>query len=183
MRRYLMNPPTAMPRPATFYRADGYCAEESVGHLMKRVLGALMQEIDKRLEPEGLTHAQWKPLFMLRKAGGATVAEMARDLQIDPGAMTRMLDRLETKGLCRRARSTDDRRVVNLELTPEGERAADLVPVALAEVQNAYLAGFTRAEWQTLKGLLERMLDNAGACREARCAAGKLAEASEDTDV
>ena len=169
-----------MPRPATFYRADGYCAEESVGHLMKRVLGALTQEIDKRLEPQGLTHAQWKPLFMLRKSGGATVAEMARDLQIDPGAMTRMLDRLEAKGLCRRARSTDDRRVVNLELTPEGEHAADLVPVALAEVQNAYLAGFTRAEWQTLKTLLERMLENAGACREARCAAGKL-EAAESS--
>jgi DNA-binding MarR family transcriptional regulator len=162
-----------MTRPATFYRADGYCVEESVGHLMKRVLGALTQEIDKRLEPQGLTHAQWKPLFMLRKAGNATVAEMARDLQIDPGAMTRMLDRLEAKGLCRRARSADDRRVVNLELTPEGERSADLVPVALAEVQNAYLAGFTRAEWQTLRTLLERMLDNACACREAREAAGK----------
>jgi DNA-binding MarR family transcriptional regulator len=35
---------------------------------------------------------------MIRKSGSATVAELARELQIDPGAMTRLLDRLESKG-------------------------------------------------------------------------------------
>ena len=160
-----------MPRPTNFYRADPWCGDENVGNLMRRVLQSVMAETDKRLEPHGLTHAQWKPLFMLRKAGTATVAELARDLQVDAGAMTRMLDRLEAKGLCTRVRSTDDRRVVNLALTPEGERAADLVPVALAEVLNLHLAGFSKAEWQTLKSLLQRMLENAEGCRSARCSA------------
>jgi len=160
-----------MARPATFYRPDGWCAEDSVGYLMRRVMQSVTQETDKRLEPHGLTHAQWGPLFMLRKAGTATVAELARELQVDAGAMTRMLDRLETKGLCRRVRSTDDRRVVNIALTPDGERSADLVPAALAEVLNLHLAGFTKAEWQTLKILLQRILLNAGLCRGARCAA------------
>ena len=162
-----------MPRsssPARFYSADGYCANDSVGYLMRRVLLALTQDTDKRLEPHGLTHAQWGPLFMIRKAGSATVAEVARELQMDPGAMTRLLDRLEAKGLCRRVRSTDDRRVVNIELTPEGRQAADKIPVALAEVMNAHLAGFTTEEWQTLKTLLQRMLENADVCRDARCA-------------
>jgi DNA-binding MarR family transcriptional regulator len=58
---------------------------------------------------------------MLRRSRASTVAELARELNTDPGAMTRLLDRLECKGLCRRSRSTDDRRVVNIELTPEGE--------------------------------------------------------------
>jgi DNA-binding MarR family transcriptional regulator len=167
-----------MPRPtppARFYSADGYCANDSVGYLMRRVLLALTQDTDKRLEPHGLTHAQWGPLFMIRKAGSATVAEVARELQMDPGAMTRLLDRLEAKGLCRRVRSTDDRRVVNIELTPEGRKAADMVPVALAEVMNAHLAGFTTEEWQTLKTLLRRMLDNADVCRDARCAGTEAA--------
>ena len=157
-------------RPADFYSAEGYCANDSVGYLMRRVLVALTQDTDKRLEPHGLTHAQWGPLFMIRKSGSATVAELARELQIDPGAMTRLLDRLESKGLCKRLRSTDDRRVVNLALTDEGMKAADKVPVALAEVMNAHLAGFSKAEWQQLKGFLRRMLDNADSCREARCA-------------
>jgi len=160
----------AVARPASFYSADGYCANDSVGYLMRRVLLALTQDTDKRLEPHGLTHAQWGPLFMIRKSGSATVAELARELQIDPGAMTRLLDRLESKGLCKRLRSTDDRRVVNVALTEEGMKAADKVPVALAEVMNAHLAGFSKAEWQQLKGLLRRMLDNGDSCREARCA-------------
>ncbi len=169
-----------MPRsfaPANFYRADGYCANDSVGYLMRRVLLALTQDTDKRLEPHGLTHAQWGPLFMMHKAGSATVAELARELQMDPGAMTRLLDRLEAKGLCKRVRSTDDRRVVNLALTSEGERAAAKVPVALAEVMNAHLSGFSKAEWQALKGLLQRMLDNAEVCRDARCAGASNAAA------
>ena len=36
---------------------------------------------------------------------------------------------------------------------------------------SSQLAGFTKAEWQTLKTLLQRMLLNAGLCRGARCAA------------
>ena len=161
---------TALAPPADFYSAEGYCANDSVGYLMRRVLLALTQDTDKRLEPHGLTHAQWGPLFMIRKSGSATVAELARELQIDPGAMTRLLDRLESKGLCKRLRSTDDRRVVNVALTDEGRKAADKVPVALAEVMNAHLAGFSKAEWQQLKGFLRRMLDNGDSCREARCA-------------
>ncbi|MEO7338040.1 MAG: MarR family transcriptional regulator [Caldimonas sp.] len=156
---------SADPCSANFYSGEGYCANDSVGYLMRRVLIALTQDTDKRLDPHGLTHAQWGPLFMIRKSGSATVAELARELQIDPGAMTRLLDRLEAKGLCTRVRSTDDRRVVNLALTAEGQKAADKVPVALAEVMNAHLAGFSKQEWQMLKGFLRRMLDNAETCR------------------
>src|SRR5450755_994061 len=133
--------------PASFYRAEGYCTEESVGFLMKRVLMSIAQAADKRLEPQGITQAQWGPLFVLRSRRASTVAELARELQTDPGAMTRLLDRLESKGFCRRERSTDDRRVVHLELTPEGEAAADRVPVELSEVLNEHLAGFSKTEW------------------------------------
>ena len=148
------------PVPASFYRAAGYCADESVGYLMKRVLMSIAQAADKRLEPQGITQAQWGPLFMLRRSRASTVAELARELQTDPGAMTRLLDRLESKGLCRRNRSTDDRRVVNIELTPEGEVAAEKVPAEIAEVLNQHLAGFSKVEWTQLKGFLQRMLAN-----------------------
>ena len=154
---------TRAPAPAGFYRAAGYSTDESVGYLMKRVIASITQAADRRLEPQGLTHAQWGPLFMLRRCRASTVAELARELQTDPGAMTRLLDRLECKGLCRRIRSTDDRRVVNIELTPEGEAAADKVPVELSAVMNEHLAGFTKTEWTELKGYLRRMLENGAA--------------------
>jgi DNA-binding MarR family transcriptional regulator len=148
------------PEPACFYQSEGYSADESVGYLMKRVMMSITQAADRRLEPQGVTHAQWWPLFMLRSSRASTVAELAREVQTDPGAMTRLLDRLESKGLCRRQRSTDDRRVVNIALTPEGEAAADRVPAELSRVLNEHLAGFTKAEWTQLKSLLQRMLAN-----------------------
>jgi len=95
------------------------------------------------------------------------VAELARWLQIDAGAMTRLLDRLEKKQLCKRVRSTDDRRVVQVELTPQGRAAIAEVPAVLADVLNAHLAGFSKTEWLALKGYLERMLENGEALRES----------------
>lgn len=156
------------PAPARFYRADRYSADESIGYLMRLVINGMAQAADTRLEPHGLTNAQWVPLFKLRLGAAVTVAELARECQADAGSMTRMLDRLEAKGLCRRDRSTTDRRVVNITLTPEGERAADKVPPAIAEVFNGYLAGFSRDEWETLKGFLRRMLVNGDEVRKVR---------------
>ena len=108
------------------------------------------------------------PLFKIRQSanGKATVAELARWLQSDAGATTRLLDRLEKKGLCKRVRSTEDRRVVEVELTPEGDAAIAEVPAVLADLLNAHLAGFSKTEWQALKTYLQRMLANGEALRD-----------------
>ena len=160
-------PATVAPAPpAEFYCSGTYAGEVSVGLLMRRVLLSMTQQTGKRLEPVGLTHAQWAPIFKIHLGHASTVAELARELQMDPGATTRLLDRLEAKGLCRRIRSAADRRVVNLELTPEGERVAAHIPEALSEVMNAHLAGFSKGEWQMLKSCLQRMLDNGEAMRD-----------------
>ncbi len=153
--------------PADFYRADAFCAEESVGYLMKRIMLSVVHQVDRRLDVHELTSAQWGPLMRLRTTGGSTVAELARWLQVDAGAMTRLLDRLEKKGLCKRVRSTEDRRVVKVELTPEGTAAIQEVPAVLAEVMNAHLAGFSKTEWQALKTYLQRMLATGDALRDA----------------
>jgi DNA-binding MarR family transcriptional regulator len=153
--------------PANFYRAAGYCAEESIGYLMKRVVISIVAQADLRLEVHGLTSAQWGPLLRLHNSGASTVAELARWINVDAGAMTRLLDRLEKKGLCKRVRSTEDRRVVQVELTAEGEAAIAEVPAVLAEVLNAHLTGFSKTEWQALRSYLQRMLANGEALREA----------------
>ena len=145
----------------TFYNAQDYLPEASVGYLMRRVLNAVGQAMELQLEPSGLTNAQWVPLFKLLMGRASTVAALAGECHLDAGAMTRTLDRLETKGLCRRVRSLEDRRVVNIELTDAGREAAKDIPAALSRVQNAHLAGFSVAEFETLKGFLHRILDNA----------------------
>jgi DNA-binding MarR family transcriptional regulator len=151
-------------QPATvFYRPDNYNPEESVGYLMRRIITLVSTEIDRVMEPQGLTNAQWVPLMKLYMGHASTVAELARNCQVDAGAMTRTLDRLETKGLVRRERSVDDRRVVNIELTAEGRKSAQGIPAILCDVQNTYLEGFSTEEWQVLKGLLRRILNTAQA--------------------
>lgn len=156
-------PPTAAPpEPPTFYKPGSYSADESVGYQMKRIVSTVGQVVGGRLcEPGGPTYPQWMPLYKLSVGDATTVAELARVCELDTGAMTRLLDRLEAKGLCRRVRSQADRRVVNIELTDEGREAAARVPQVLSRVQNELLTGFTEQEWVQLKSYLRRILDNA----------------------
>jgi DNA-binding MarR family transcriptional regulator len=150
------------PAPAEdFYLPESYQPEESVGYLMRRIINTVATEIEREMAPNGLTNAQWIPLFKLFMGPASTVAELARICELDAGAMTRLLDRLEAKGLLKRVRSCEDRRVVNLELTAEGRAAAQQIPAVLCRVQNAHMKGFTHAEWETLKSLLRRILANA----------------------
>ena len=157
-------PPEASQAVPSFYKPENYHAEDSIGHMMRRITATVSQAVTSHLwEPGGPTFPQWAPLYKLHLGHATTVAELARECQLDTGAMTRLLDRLEVKGLCRRVRSVSDRRVVNIELTDEGRAAAREVPHVLCRVQNEHLAGFSEEEWQQLKGYLRRILDNAQA--------------------
>lgn len=160
--------------PADFYESSSYCVEESIGYLMKRILLSLVAQADKRLCVHGVTSAQWGPLLRLQSAGASTVAELARWLQVDAGATTRLLDRLEKKGLLKRVRSTEDRRVVQVELTPAGAAAIVEVPAVLSEVLNAHLAGFSKPECIALKSYLLRMVATGESMREAQDGSSEL---------
>lgn len=159
------NPPhqhaPASHRPAAFYRSENYRPEDSVGWMMQRIVSGLSQEIERRLAEDGPTSPQWMPLFKLHLGEASTAAELARICRLDAGAMTRLLDRLEAKGLCRRCRSTTDRRVVNVELTDEGRRCAQEIPAVLSLVQNEHLSGFSESEWHQLQDFLRRIMNNA----------------------
>lgn len=157
----------ADPDAVAFYEPGQYRPDQSVGYLMRKVLASVLARADEQLDAYDLTHAQWLPLYKLVMKEGDTVAGLARDLAVDPGAMTRSLDRLEAKGLVRRERSTADRRVVHLMLTDEGRQVARKVPAVLAGVLNGHLRGFSEAEWQQLLQFLHRMLLNGDALRQA----------------
>jgi DNA-binding MarR family transcriptional regulator len=148
------------PRPACFYAGEDYNMSESMGHLLFQLMMSMRREVEGRMGELGLTDAQWKPLWLLKMGRADTAFELAREMTIDAGAMTRMLDRLAAKGLIERARSETDRRVVHLRLTADGEAAAEQIPHVLAQVNNEYLSGFNKAEWSQLKELLQRMLLN-----------------------
>jgi DNA-binding MarR family transcriptional regulator len=82
-------------------------------------------------------------------------------LEYDRGAMTRMIDRLEEKGLLRRVPDEGDRRTIRLELTKEGEALFPKLIGRIVHVLNGFLQGFSEKELEQLKGYLGRMLANA----------------------
>lgn len=134
--------------------------EDSIGYLIKRSHVLIIRNIDTELAPFDLTSKQWIPLQVIGQGRGDTVATIAREAGIDGGAMTRMLDRLEAKGLVKRIRRTDDRRVVNIELTKTGKELVDHIPEAIYKVLNQLLSGFNKSEFTQLKNLLSRMIIN-----------------------
>ena len=156
--------PPSQPGPG-FYSSTQLQPENSVGYLMRKVMTSIRTQADAQLASLDLTYAQWLPLFKISLCTQTTVASLARDLETDPASMTRALDRLEAKGLVARQRSTTDRRVVQLALTPEGQAAAAQVPPVLADVLNGHLSDFSHDEWQLLLSMLRRMLANGEALR------------------
>lgn len=99
-------------------------------------------------------------MLKLHLGHASTVAELARACNLDAGAMTRMLDRLEAKGLCKRIRSETDRRVVNIALTDTGRTVARGIPGVLYTVLNQHLTGLSVEEFSVFKSLLQRILAN-----------------------
>jgi len=160
MKRNTASAPTTASSPPPFYVAGQYKPDQSVGYLMRKVLSSILSQADTQLAAYDLTYVQWLPLYKLVMDEASTVASLSRELGIDPGSMTRALDRLEAKGLLQRERSTEDRRVVNLVLTPDGRAVAQKVPGVLAEVLNRHLQGFSHDEWQLMLQFLRRMQAN-----------------------
>ena len=154
---------SARPGDPEFYRGDNYRINESIGYLLKQLRVHMDRAIDAEMAEHDLTGVQWGPLLLIHFGFGNTAAELARAGCVDTGAMTRMLDRLEAKGLLSRSRSPKDRRVVRIELTQEGQRLCREIPYNLSRVLNSMLRGFTAEEIETFKGLARRMLANAEA--------------------
>ena len=145
-----------------FYEGDSAHRgkEDSVGYLVALSHRTLLKNLEARLQRFDLTASQWAPLLAIAHGRCNTVAGCARETGIDAGAMTRMLDRLEGKGLVSRQRSAEDRRVVNVALTPAGKKIATEIPPVISNVLNQHLRGFSQHEFQLIKDLLQRFLAN-----------------------
>jgi DNA-binding MarR family transcriptional regulator len=149
-----------MPETPNFYSGDRWNPEESIGYLLRQTMSALNRAAETEMRPHGLTAVQWAPLMIISRGGNPTAASLARDLNTDTGAMTRMLDRLEAKGLLVRSRSATDRRVVVLTLTEQGRDLTTRIPHHLARVYNQHLTGFNHEEFVQFKQMLRRLIAN-----------------------
>ena len=156
---------TTLTRPqrqaAPIYDPKAFDPADGVGRLLSRVKMAMHEALERELAPLDITAAQYIILVNLASGEVDSAAKLCKGVSYDPGAMTRMLDRLEQKGLIRRTRCSDDRRKVILEMTNEGKAVYPKLVAKHVAVLNQFLRGFSKAEARELETLLSRMLSNA----------------------
>lgn len=93
-----------------------------IDELMTHILRRLHQKILRHL-PGEMTQSQFAVCKLIKKRGRLSVSELADSLGVSLSAVTVTADKLCRVGLVERRRDEDDRRVVWLTLTAEGDRA------------------------------------------------------------
>ena len=142
--------PTATVAPAT---ADAPLAQE-VWSLLMQVLRGQRQARAARVAAEtGLSLPQWFALQQLNPEGPESMRHLAPCLQVDPSAITGLVDRLEAKGLVERRVDPEDRRVKALVLTPRGRRVRTHLR-RIWEEPPASLSHMSEARLRTVKEFL-----------------------------
>ena len=93
---------------------------QEIAEELRPTLLRIGRHLRRETEELGVTSHQATLLWLVRTRPGLSLRELAQEEGISAPSLSAHVDRLETLGLIRRVRSTDDRRRVGLELTPEG---------------------------------------------------------------
>ncbi|HKE91884.1 MAG TPA: MarR family transcriptional regulator [Gemmatimonadales bacterium] len=137
----------------------------------KAVVVAILKSADRlrhraeaMLAPHDVTLQQFNVLRILRGArpeGLCTLTIAERMIEETPG-ITRLIDRLEKKGLVRRVRSEKDRRQVWCRITPAGERVLARLDDTVEQFDRAAVGGLSAADQDQLTVLLGQLQGEPG---------------------
>jgi len=108
-----------------------------------------------------VTAAQFSILKMVLKGNARSACELCKFMDYDRGAMSRMIDRLESKNLIRRVPLAHTRRTMALEVTAAGKAAFPNMEACLDRVVGRLLKGVTKTQVREAEKVLKRMLENA----------------------
>ena len=134
-----------------------------------RVAEQLTRHLTEVLDPYRLTLSQYSVLNTLRHAGedGLACGEIADRLTTRDPDITRLVDRLEVRGLVSRHRARPDRRVVRTQLTTEGRVLLEQLDVPLVALHARHLAPIGKRHLGALNALVEAADAAAHAARTA----------------
>ena len=132
--------------------------EEEAFLNIARTYGHLELRMAELLKPSALSHVQYNVLRILRGAypDGVACGQIADRMVTRDPDVTRLLDRMESRGLIERERSKEDRRVVVTKITPEGLDLVNSLDRPLETRLKELFSGFSERELQSLIGLLEK---------------------------
>jgi len=153
-----MKAPTPLQREIRQRRPFPSVAQEAVVSVI-RTADLLQRQMAALVEPFGITVQQFNVLRILRGGGpeGLPTLEVgARMIEVTPG-ITRLLDRLEAKGLVRRQRCPKDRRQHLCWITQEGLGVLTSLDGPIVKHSGEILRGLNREEQSHLIRLLDQV--------------------------
>ena len=143
---------------------------EAIVQRIQKLAWRLNRSLNETAAAYGLSHADWSLLGSLRASGAPyrqAAGKLAQSVSITPGAMTSRLDKLEARGLVRRVPDPVDRRVLQIELTEEGDRIWSEAVGVQAEKERLVAAALDADEQEQLNGLLRKLMLAMGAGPES----------------
>jgi DNA-binding MarR family transcriptional regulator len=117
--------------------------------------------LERRMGALNTTVSQWSLMALLYHREADTVSDIARLIDLDPGAVTRLADRLQKKGFLRRASDPADRRSVILSLTRTGRKLVPDLAAAADENDRAFFGVLDEEERDQFQTLLGKLLRSA----------------------
>jgi DNA-binding MarR family transcriptional regulator len=139
--------------------------EEAFVNLL-RTTDVLWQGVAETLKPYRLSPTQYNVLRILRGAEptGLACREISERMITRDPDVTRLLDRLEDRGLVARTRSREDRRVITTHITDDGLQILGTLEAPIADLHTRQLGHLGAAQLRTLIALLERARSKVGSC-------------------
>jgi len=134
---------------------------EFAGQLFFRLWRASHTRTAEALSSVGLTPALFALLNVLGAREGTIQQQLSSDMGIDPSAMVKLINELETAGLAERRRRPGDRRAWEVSITPRGRRTLERARRLATQVEDEVLGGLTAADRRRLLTLLRQALVSA----------------------
>lgn len=134
----------------------------NVGTLLDRTTRLLKAHFQRTFKDEGvdLTPEQWVLLDHLHKTGSASQTDLANGTFKDAPTVSRIIDKLATKGLAERTRFPNDRRRYQVGLTAKGQEIHDKLLPRVEELRVTAWKGLTEEDYAGLTRILDRIRDN-----------------------
>lgn len=138
-------------------------AAEPIGLFVTRRARELSRAFDAALTNADGSLATWLVLASLEGGLHESQRAIADELGIEGPTLTHHLNRMEAAGLVARTRNPDNRRVHDVTMTADGERAFRSLVRVVRTFDAQLRAGFSDRDLATLRRLLQRLADNATA--------------------
>ncbi|MEC5385269.1 MarR family transcriptional regulator [Uliginosibacterium sp. H3] len=136
--------------------------ETHIGFWLRFVSNHVSGQFRRRVEAHGVSVSEWVALRQLFTANGTSASALMDALGMTKGAVSKIVTRLEAKGLIERAADTTDRRAQSLVLTTAGRALVPTLAQEADENDAAFFGHLTPAQQQRLIATMQDIVRQHG---------------------